>query len=79
MDCYEPQHKKAGLWGFQPGSAQTSLYSHRNRLGACDFVFKKKRECTIPVHRLNKAVPLFSLRQKSGLLVTRLILYSDIL
>ena len=46
---YEPQHEKSGLRDFQPGPTQTELYSHRIRLKARNFRFKKKRDCTICV------------------------------
>ena len=45
----EPRRDKTGLWGFRPGLTQTDLYSHRSRLEAYNFGFKKKRNCTIPV------------------------------
>ena len=35
--------------GFRPGPTQTRLYSHRSRLEAWHFRFKKKRKCTIRV------------------------------
>ena len=46
---YEPRHEQTGLWGFRPGLTQTNLYSHRSRLEALNFGFKKKRDCTIHV------------------------------
>ena len=41
--------RKPTIWGFRPGPTQTSLYSHRSRLEAGNFGFKKKRNCTIRV------------------------------
>ena len=32
--------------GFHPGLTQVGLYSHRSRLEALNFGFKKKRDCT---------------------------------
>ena len=44
---FEPHHEKTGLWGFQPDSTQTGLYSLRKRLETGNFGFKTKRGCTI--------------------------------
>ena len=49
--CYcfinEPRCEKTGLRGFQLGPTQTGLYNHRRWLEACNFVSRKKRDCTI--------------------------------
>ena len=34
LPLYESRGEKTGLWGFQPGLLQTSLYSHSSRLEA---------------------------------------------
>ena len=41
--------RKNGLRGFRTGPTQTGLYSHRRWLEACNFVFRKLRDCTIRV------------------------------
>ena len=48
---YEPVLEKTNnlCSEFRPGLTQTVLYSHRTRLEASIFGFKKKRECTIRV------------------------------
>ena len=38
-----PGREKTGLLGFRPGLTQTGLYSHRKRLEALDFGFKKRK------------------------------------
>ena len=43
----EPRRQKTGLRGFRPGPTQTGLYNHKIELEAWDFVFRKKRDCTI--------------------------------
>ena len=45
----EPMHEKTNNLGFRPGPTQTRLYSHGIKLEAENFVFKKKRNCTIRV------------------------------
>ena len=45
----EPSHEKTSNLGFRPGPTQTGLYSHRSRLEACNFGFKKKRNCSVCV------------------------------
>ena len=64
---YEPRHEKIDLRGFQPGPTQTRLYSHRRWLEACNFGFRKKRDCIYVAK--NKGAdqlfaPLFSHMQK---------------
>ena len=44
---YEPVREKTNNLGFRPVLTQTGLYSHRSRLEASNFGFKKKRDCTI--------------------------------
>ena len=34
---------------FRPGMTQTGLYSHRRKLEAWNFGFRKKRDCTLCV------------------------------
>ena len=46
---YEPCCEKTGLRGFRPGPTQTGLYSHKRWLEASNFLFRKKRGCTIYV------------------------------
>ena len=43
----EPRCEKTGLRGFKSGPTQTGLYSHRRWLEACNFGFRKKKDCTI--------------------------------
>ena len=43
----EPRFEKTGLRGFRPGPTQTGPYSYRKWLESCNFVFRKKRDCTI--------------------------------
>ena len=37
----EPVHEKNNNLGFRPGRTQTGLYSHRRRLEAGNFGFRK--------------------------------------
>ena len=46
---YEPLQKKTNILGFRPGLIQSGLYSHRRRLQAQNFGFKKKGDITICV------------------------------
>ena len=46
---YEPLREKINNLGFRPGLTQISLYSHKSRLEALDFGFKKKRDFSIHV------------------------------
>ena len=41
--------EKTKKFGFRPGPTQTGLYSHRRWLEAGNFLFQKKRSCTIHV------------------------------
>ena len=43
----EPRYEKTGLRGFRPGPTQTRLYSHTRWPEACNFVFRKERDCTM--------------------------------
>ena len=45
----EPMREKTNKLGFRPGLIQTELYKYRRWLEACNFGFKKKRDCTIHV------------------------------
>ena len=45
----EPRCEKTGLRGFRPGPTQIGLYDHTRWLEAENFVFRKKRDCTIYV------------------------------
>ena len=38
---FEACHGKTCLWVFRPGPMQTGLYSHRRRIEAWDFRFRK--------------------------------------
>ena len=46
---FELLHEKTNNLGLRPCPTQTGLYSHRRRLEARNFVFGKKRDCTIRV------------------------------
>ena len=60
---YEPSHEKASNLCLRPGLTQTGLYSHRKRLEAKDFGFKKKRDCTLRVAK-TKALISFAVTVK---------------
>ena len=60
----EPHSEKTGLGGFQPGPTQTVLCNHRGWLEACNFVYRKKRDCTIHVA---KTKALISFAKKADL------------
>ena len=49
MMTFEPSHEKTNNLGFQRSRTQTSQHSHRSRLKAWNFRFRKKRGCTICV------------------------------
>ena len=53
---YEPRREKIGLRGFRPGPTQTGLYKLRKELEACNFGFKKKRNCTIRVAKTKELI-----------------------
>ena len=55
--------RKPGLWGFRPGLTQTGLYSHSICLESCNFIFRKKRDCTICVAK-TKALISFAVTAK---------------
>ena len=44
---FEPHREKTGFRDFRPGPTKTGLYFHRRWLEACNFGFRKKRDCTI--------------------------------
>ena len=48
-NTYEPRWEKNGLRGLRPGPTQTGLYSRKRWLEASNFVFRKRRYCTIRV------------------------------
>ena len=58
-----PRYKKTGLRGFRQDPTQTGLYSHRRRLEAGNFGFRKKRDCTIRVGK-TKALISFAVTAK---------------
>ena len=60
---YEPRCEKNGLRGFRPGPTQTRLCSHRRWLEACNFVFRKKRDCNIYIAK-TKALISFAVSAK---------------
>ena len=60
---YEPVHEKTNNLGFRPGLTQTRLYSHRSRLEARNFRFKKKRDCSSHVAK-TKALISFAVTAK---------------
>ena len=60
---FEPRCEKSGLRGFRPGPTQTGLYSYRKWLESCNFVFRKKRDCTIRVAK-TKALISFAVTAK---------------
>ena len=45
----EPRREKTGLRDFCLDPTQTSLYNHTRWLEASNFVYRKKRDCTIRV------------------------------
>ena len=51
MQClyYESCYEKTGLRRVRPGPTQTGLFSHRKWLEAGNFIFRKKKDCTINV------------------------------
>ena len=73
---YEPRSEKSGLWRFRPGPTQTSLYSHRKRLEAGNFGFRKKRNCTI---RVVKTKALISFAVTAKLICAFVFAYAKIL
>ena len=60
---FELRLEKTGLRDFRAGPMQTGLYSHRRRLEAGNFGFKKKRVCTIRVAK-TKAMISFTVTAK---------------
>ena len=60
----KPRSEKTGLRGFRPGPIQTRLYSNRRWLGAWNFGFRKKRDCTIRVAK-TKALINFAVTAKN--------------
>ena len=77
---FEPLHEKTKNFGFRPGQTQTGLYSHRSKLEACNFKFKKKRDCTICVAKtkmLISCVFIFGLQHLRIYATVSLILYCN--
>ena len=70
----EPVHEKTNNLGFRPGPTQTRLYSHRSRLEAWNFGFKKKRDCTI---RVAKTKALISFAVTAKLICVFVFAYAD--
>ena len=60
---FEPRCEKTGLLGFRPGLTHTGLYSYRSWLEASNFIFRKKRDCTIHVAK-TKALISFAVTKK---------------
>ena len=60
---FEPRCEKTGLLGFRPGPTQTRLCSHRRWLQTWNFVFRKRRDCTIRVGK-TKALISFAVTAK---------------
>ena len=60
--------------GFRPGLTQIRLCSHRSRLEAWNFGFKKKRKCTI---RVVKAKALISFQVTTKLIFVFVFAYAD--
>ena len=59
----EPRCEKTGLRGVRPGPTQTRLYNHTRWLEACNFIFRKKRDCTIYIAK-TKALISFAVTVK---------------
>ena len=55
--------EKTNNLGFRPGLTQTGLYSHRSRIEASNFGYKKKRKYTIRVAK-TKALISFAVTAK---------------
>ena len=58
----EPMREKTNKLGFRPGLIQTELYKYRRWLEACNFGFKKKRDCTIHVAKTKALISCADLR-----------------
>ena len=74
VEEFEPVHEKINNLGFRPGLTQTRLYSHRSRLEAWKFGFKKKRKCTI---RVAKTKALISFAVTAKLICVFVIAYAN--
>ena len=70
----KPTIGKTNNLGFRPGPKQTSMYSHRSRLEARNFGFKKKSDCTIC---LAKTKALISFAVTAKLVCTFVFAYTD--
>ena len=60
---FEPRHEENQQCGFWPGLTQTRLYSYWRWLEAWNFVFRKKRYCSIQVAK-TKALISFAVTAK---------------
>ena len=67
-------HEKTNNFGFRPGPTQTGLYSHRIKLEASNFRFKKKRDCII---RVAKTKVLISFAVTAKLICAFVFAYAD--
>ena len=59
---HEPLHEKINNLGFRPRPTQTRPYTHRNRIEARKFRFRKKRHCKYYMYKA-KAKALISCAQ----------------
>ena len=62
-NAYEPRRQKTGLRGFRPGPTQIRLRRLRKWLEACNFVFRKERDCIIRIAK-TKALISFAVTAK---------------
>ena len=53
---HEPRREKTGIRDFRPATTQTGMYSHRRRLEAGNFGYK--RNCTTLVPKANALISL---------------------
>ena len=60
--------------GFRAGPTQIRLYSHKSRLEALKFVFKKQRKCSI---RVAKTKTLISFAATTKLICVFVFAYAD--
>ena len=71
---YEPRCEKTGLLGFRPDPIQTRLYNRIRCIEASNFLFRKKRNCTIYVVKTKE---LISFVITSKLICVFVFLYSQ--
>ena len=43
----DPRQEKTCLQSYRPGLTKNRLYDHRRWVEACNFGFRKKRNCTL--------------------------------